>query len=63
LVVAHNHPSGDPSPSREDREITARLRSAGDIIGIGLIDHLVLGDQAFFSFAEGQTLPYPKEES
>jgi DNA repair protein RadC len=40
----HNHPSGDPTPSREDIAITARLRNAGDILGISLKDHVIIGD-------------------
>lgn len=43
LIVFHNHPSGDPSPSREDRELTRQLIRAGEILGIRLLDHLVLG--------------------
>ncbi len=43
IVVAHNHPSGDPSPSREDVEISKRLKDVGDLIGITLLDHVVLG--------------------
>jgi len=44
LVVGHNHPSGDPSPSVEDTRITKRLHEAGEIIGIDLLDHIVVGD-------------------
>jgi DNA repair protein RadC len=52
VVVFHNHPSGDPSPSHDDGELTARLRAAGDLIGIDLVDHLVLGDVRYCSFRE-----------
>lgn len=52
LVVAHNHPSGDPTPSREDVDITARLVEAGQLVGIPLLDHVVLGDAAFVSLRE-----------
>lgn len=52
LVVAHNHPSGDPSPSREDIDITARLVEAGQLVGIPLLDHVVLGDGNFVSLRE-----------
>lgn len=48
LIVAHTHPSGDPSPSSEDRELTKTLRKAGDVLGITLLDHLVLGDASRF---------------
>ncbi|MCA8951152.1 MAG: DNA repair protein RadC [Planctomycetes bacterium] len=52
IVVAHNHPSGDPTPSTQDRAVTERLRAAGELLGIPVLDHLVLGDARFFSFAE-----------
>ena len=52
IVVAHNHPSGDPLPSAEDRAVTERLREAGQLLGIRLLDHVVLGAERFFSFAE-----------
>ncbi len=52
LIVAHNHPSGDPQPSGEDREITKRLEDCGKIIGIPLLDHLILGRDSFYSFQE-----------
>ena len=51
-LCAHNHPSGDPNPSSEDRVLTARLRQAGDLIGITLLDHLILGDERTYSFAD-----------
>lgn len=43
IILAHNHPSGDPSPSREDLDITKRIKDAGELIGIDLIDHLIIG--------------------
>lgn len=46
-----NHPSGDPSPSSEDREITTRLKQAAEILGIPILDHVVLGHDRFHSFA------------
>jgi DNA repair protein RadC len=46
-VVAHNHPSGDARPSREDIALTYRLREAGDVIGIPILDHLVIGDTGY----------------
>lgn len=52
VVVAHNHPSGDAAPSAEDRLITVRLREVGDLVGIPLLDHLVVGEQRYYSFAE-----------
>lgn len=52
IILVHNHPSGDPSPSREDREITRRLKEAGDIMGIRVLDHIIIGDGSYFSFVE-----------
>jgi DNA repair protein RadC len=52
LIVVHNHPSGDPCPSAEDKRLTERLRDAGTLLGIELLDHLVLGSERFFSFAD-----------
>lgn len=52
VIVAHNHPSGDPSPSQGDHEITRRLAKAGGILGIEVLDHLILGDWDYWSFRE-----------
>ena len=52
LIVAHNHPSGDASPSREDQELTRRLRQGAQLLGIGLLDHVVVTADDFESFAE-----------
>ena len=52
IILAHNHPSGDPSPSREDREVTRRLIEAGKLIGIEVLDHLIVGDGRYTSFRE-----------
>lgn len=52
IVLVHNHPSGDPSPSDDDKELTLRVKAAGEIIGIGLLDHIVIGDSTYFSFKE-----------
>lgn len=48
VVVAHNHPSGDPTPSREDLEITEKLYLAGKVIGIDLLDHVIVGEDGYF---------------
>lgn len=54
VVAFHNHPSGDPAPSNQDRIMTKRLQFAGELIGISLMDHIILGGTTFFSFkAEG----------
>lgn len=52
VILVHNHPSGDPSPSGEDREITLRLVRAGELLGVKVLDHLVIGEQGFVSFLE-----------
>jgi DNA repair protein RadC len=52
IVVFHNHPSGDPSPSSDDVELTRRLAATGALVGIDLIDHVVLGDARYCSFKE-----------
>ena len=49
IVVAHNHPSGDPTPSAEDRLVTDRLRDAGVLLGIQLLDHVVVGSSRYYS--------------
>jgi DNA repair protein RadC len=59
IVVAHNHPSGDPAPSAEDRLVTTRLREVGDLVGIPLLDHLVVGTDRFYSFADEAFFPIP----
>ena len=53
ILVAHNHPSGNLEPSVEDRDVTRRLRQAGDIIGIKVLDHLVFSEEGYFSMLEG----------
>jgi DNA repair protein RadC len=56
IIVAHNHPSGDPTPSFEDREMTKRLVDAGEILGIPVLDHLVITQDAFTSLRVVGTL-------
>ena len=52
IAMVHNHPSGDTTPSREDIEITRRIKEASEIIGIKLLDHVVVSDSEFTSFVE-----------
>ncbi len=52
IILLHNHPTGDPSPSQEDIAITRRLKEAGDIMGIKVLDHIIIGDGDFVSFVE-----------
>lgn len=47
VVLAHNHPSGDPTPSHQDRDVTRRVRRAGEVLGVTLVDHLVFGGHAW----------------
>lgn len=57
VILAHNHPSGDPSPSAQDRDVTRRVASAGRILGVQLLDHLVITDDRWVSMAEQGELP------
>jgi DNA repair protein RadC len=52
IIIAHNHPSGDPTPSQEDRLLTSRLESAGSLMGMRLLDHVVFGRGRYVSFAD-----------
>lgn len=52
IILLHNHPSGDPEPSREDILVTKKIAKAGDLIGITLIDHIIIGDRSYVSLAE-----------
>lgn len=52
MIIAHNHPSGDPEPSKNDIDITKRLVEAGQILGINIIDHIIIGDESYTSFRE-----------
>ena len=52
ILAAHNHPSGDPAPSSEDRRLTSALKETGIVMGIPLLDHIIIGDGRYFSFRE-----------
>lgn len=52
LVLSHNHPSGDPTPSAEDFQVTTKLISAGTLLGIDILDHIIVGDLRYVSFKE-----------
>ncbi len=56
IVLAHNHPSGDPSPSTEDIKITQRLQEAGKLIGITVLDHIIIGDGNYYSLKENDLM-------
>jgi proteasome lid subunit RPN8/RPN11 len=59
VLFLHNHPSGDPAPSREDRECTERLLHAGSVLGIRVLDHIVVGTEEYFSFADAGMMNPP----
>lgn len=52
IILGHNHPSGDPTPSFEDKELTKRLKAAGELLGIPVLDHIVIGDDTHVSFQQ-----------
>ncbi len=52
VIFLHNHPSGDPLPSAEDRQITGRLREASELLGIPMLDHVIIGAEDYYSFAD-----------
>ena len=56
IIVAHNHPSGSFEPSPDDNEVTRRLKEAGDILGISVLDHLVFSHRGFYSYLEHDAL-------
>lgn len=56
LVLVHNHPSGNANPSEEDCKVTRQLRQAGELLHLPLLDHIIIGDQTYYSFAEHQKL-------
>lgn len=56
IILLHNHPSGDPTPSEDDRMITRRVAQAGALVGIDLLDHIVIGNNTYYSFREERLL-------
>lgn len=52
IILVHNHPSGDPTPSKEDINITNRLTDVGELVGIKVLDHIIIGDSCYISFKE-----------
>jgi DNA repair protein RadC len=58
VIVGHNHPSGDPEPSPDDRALTQRLVQAGALIGVDVLDHIIVtADERYYSFKEGGEIP------
>ena len=63
VIFAHNHPSGDPAPSQDDRELTSRLEVAAEILGIRVLDHVIIGREGrFMSFCDEGLLRPKKQE-
>ena len=56
LIICHNHPSGNVKPSRADEELTQKIKLAGSFLDIKLLDHLILSEEAYFSFSDGGLL-------
>jgi DNA repair protein RadC len=56
IILIHNHPSGDPTPSKQDINLTKRIKAAGSMIGIELLDHIIIGDNCYISFSEQKLL-------
>ena len=56
IVLLHNHPSGDPTPSKQDLEMTLRLKALGELLGIRLCDHIIIGELKYYSFCESGEL-------
>ena len=56
IILMHNHPSGDPVPSRDDILATERIREAGELVGIELLDHIIIGNNCYISFREEKLL-------
>jgi DNA repair protein RadC len=61
VVLVHNHPSGDPTPSTEDREITIRLADAGSLLGVPVLDHVVVAERGWVSLCDLGVLPRREE--
>lgn len=56
IILVHNHPSGDPTPSKEDILVTRHIKEAGFLIGVGLLDHIIIGDNRYISLKEQGTI-------
>ena len=62
VILVHNHPSGDPTPSRADLEVTSRIVQSGELLGIGLLDHIIIGNKEFYSIMEHHSFESDKED-
>jgi DNA repair protein RadC len=56
IILMHNHPSGDPAPSKNDKSITEKLASTGEVVGIKVLDHIIIGKKGYFSFCDERLL-------
>ena len=56
FILVHNHPTGDPTPSRDDIVSTKRIKNAADLIGISLIDHIIIGDNTYISMNDSRLI-------
>ena len=57
IILTHNHPSGDPAPSPDDYDVTERLYECGDLLGIEVLDHVIIGRDEYFSFRDSGDIP------
>ena len=62
IILVHNHPSGDPQPSEADINITRRVREAGEMMGVRLLDHIIIGDRCYVSFRESGLMNQEEED-
>ncbi len=63
VILVHNHPTGDPTPSSEDRISTEKISAAGELVGIPLLDHIIIGSESFFSFRASGLLSPVKNQN
>ncbi len=56
VILVHNHPSGDPAPSRDDTSATIKLREAGELVGISVLDHVIIGEKSYYSFKDNNKM-------
>jgi DNA repair protein RadC len=63
IICAHNHPTGDPKPSIEDKTVTKRLAEVGAFLGIPILDHIIIGDGRYYSFSESSDIEMGKRLS
>lgn len=62
IIVAHNHPSGNVEPSEQDLQVTQRIQEAGALLGIELVDHIVIGENKYYSLRENNLFPFSSKQ-